>query len=78
MSASVPPKLERKAWLSPYSWEIITQLNEALCKQGSYLHKPSSDGYHETQKLWEKKLHEKMSFPEVIEFLFECHRKAPF
>lgn len=78
MSANAPSELKKKTWLAPYSWEIIVQLNEALCQQGGYLHKPSSDGYEVTKKLWESHLHKKETFPEVMEFLFECHRKAPF
>jgi hypothetical protein len=34
-----------KAWLAPFDWEFVTEINRGLCKQKNALHKPTSDGY---------------------------------
>lgn len=79
MSQNAPsPNLECKAWLSLAPWELVVSVNEFVCQQAHALHKPTSDGYEPTKKLWEEKYKTPMTFPEMLDFLCQCHRMAPF
>jgi len=78
MSQKDPSILEKRAWLAPFSWEFIETINQIACQNGGYLHKASSDGFEETKSLWLQNQHKEMTFPETMDFLFSCHRKAPF
>ncbi|MBX3740979.1 MAG: hypothetical protein KF712_08310 [Akkermansiaceae bacterium] len=42
------------------------------------LHKPTSDGYEATRKLWEDQHRKSMDLPEAVEICRRCHRMAPF
>ena len=78
MSQNGLPISERKAWLSDYEWDLVESLNQGLCQNGGYLHKPTSDGYTFTKNLWESNHKNEMSFIESLEFLYSCHKNAPF
>ena len=70
------PRIEK--WLAPFPWEMITSLNEGLCKQRNAFHGPTSDGHDQTQDLWRETHEMELSLAETISFLRKCHRMAPF
>ncbi|MGN6553024.1 MAG: hypothetical protein ACTHLW_04820 [Verrucomicrobiota bacterium] len=67
-----------KRWLEPFDWELVTGINQGLCKQKNALHKPTSDGYLPAKTLWEKSQSHDLSLTEAIEICLKCHRLAPF
>ena len=48
-----------RPWLARYSWEFVTAQNALLCQAKGALHKATSDGHDQTQRLW-KDQHEKL------------------
>ena len=67
-----------RPWLARYSWEFVTAQNALLCQAKGALHKATSDGHDQTQRLW-KDQHEKlMRLEEAVALCRQCHRLAPF
>lgn len=71
------PGLNR-AWLEPFDWDFVTEVNRGLCSQKNALHKSTSDGHVPARELWEKSRIQKSSFSEALQICFRCHRLAPF
>lgn len=67
-----------KAWLEPFDWELVTEINCGLCKQKNALHKPTSDGHQPARTLWEKSQSRKLTLTEAIDICLKCHKLAPF
>lgn len=67
-----------RTWLADYSWEFVTAQNALLCEAKHALHKPTSDGHAQTQKLWTRRQVEAMRLDEAVELCRQCHRMAPF
>jgi hypothetical protein len=65
-------------WLDDYPWEMVVRLNEALCRNKSVLHKPSSDGYDAAQQLWESARGRPLPLERALMVAYECHALAPF
>lgn len=65
-------------WLEPFSWEFVIAQNEALCRQKSAHHGPSSDGHIAAKELWEDARLREMTLFETVEICRRCHRLAPF
>jgi hypothetical protein len=71
------PELTR-AWLEPYDWEFVTEVNRGLCKQKNALHKATSDGHDSARALWEGSMSRNMTLTEAFQVCQHCHRLAPF
>jgi hypothetical protein len=71
------PILTRK-WLAIVPWETVISINAALCEARKALHKPTSDGYEPTKKLWEENRARELSLPDLLQICFKAHRLAPF
>lgn len=67
-----------RAWLAPFTWEIVTAQNAVLCQAKNALHKPTSDGHEVTRQLWEEKHPQPMTLDEAVDLCRRCHRLAPF
>lgn len=67
-----------RAWLEAFSWEVVTIQNRHLCEAKNALHKPTSDGYEATKKLWESNHTTQMTLAEATDLCRRCHRMAPF
>jgi len=67
-----------KKWLHVVPWETVISINAALCDARKALHKPTSDGYTPTKKLWEENRSKELSLPELLQLCLQCHRLAPF
>lgn len=64
--------------MADFDWSAITETNAGLCASTSSFHGPTSDGYNDCKTLWESKHPETMRFRDVLAFLQDCHRMAPF
>jgi hypothetical protein len=67
-----------KAWLEPFDWQFVSEVNRGLCKQKNALHKPTSDGYLPARQLWEANRSKRLTLSEALHVCRQCHRLAPF
>jgi hypothetical protein len=70
--------VDAKPFLASTSWDILEEINTALCRVGGYQAGRTSDGYAPAQKLWGKKHADLLTFLQVADLCRECHRLAPF
>jgi hypothetical protein len=68
----------KRRWLKDWPWETVVVINAGLCKEKSALHKPTSDGYELTQKLWESSRSRELTLGETLGICRQGHRLAPF
>lgn len=69
---------KNKAWLLPYEWILIEELNRGLCGDQPKQFGRSPDGYPKTMEMWESKRKEETSFLDAMEVCFRAHQLAPF
>ncbi len=67
-----------QAWLGSFSWAMVEAQNAVLCAAKNALHKPTSDGYDETKRLWEESHALPMPLEDAVDLCRRCHRMAPF
>jgi hypothetical protein len=72
------PLQARAAFLKNRSWELIIGLNRGACARGGAQHGQNSESYAAVEAEWRQKQTEIHSLAETIEFLRQCHRRAPF
>jgi hypothetical protein len=61
-----------------WGWEVVIHLNQRSCQQRrtQFGHSP---GVHElVRQRWEFRQAQEFTLGEALDFLFECHRAAPF
>jgi len=68
----------KRAWLASVTWPVVVEINRGICAPSRALHKATSDGYANTQQLWESSHRTEMSLPEAADLCRRCHRLAPF
>jgi hypothetical protein len=67
-----------RPWLARYSWEFVTAQNALLCQAKGAIHKPTSDGNDQTQRLGRDQYERLMRLDEAVALCRRCHRLAPF
>jgi hypothetical protein len=67
-----------RPWLEAWPWESVVAINAGLCKQKNALHKPTSEGYEATRKVWEDSRPLNLSLRQVMEICRRCHKLSPF
>jgi hypothetical protein len=72
------PLQARAAFLKNRSWELVVSLNQGACARGSAQHGKNSESYATVEASWREWQSEVRSLAETIEFLRQCHRRAPF
>src|SRR5579859_6547072 len=77
-SGEQSPLQARAAFLKNRSWELVVGLNQGACARGSAQHGKNSESYAATEAAWRQTQTEVSSLGETIEFLRQCHRRAPF
>jgi hypothetical protein len=68
----------KRAWLQRFTWPVIVETNRQLCLPKGALHKPTSDGFELTRRLWESRHREEMTLAEATDLCRRCHQLAPF
>jgi hypothetical protein len=68
----------KKRWLKDWPWATVVAINAGLCKEKNALHKPTSDGYAPTEKLWETSRAHELSLREALGLCRKCHKLSPF
>ncbi len=69
---------ERRNWLGDFDWAQIIELNLRICEKTGSFHGPTSDGHAPCRERWQREHQKESTFREMLEFLRECHRLAPF
>ena len=77
-SGEQSPLQTRAQFLKNRSWELIIGLNRGACARGGAQHGQNSESYAALAAEWGRKQAETLSLQGTIEFLRECHRRAPF
>jgi hypothetical protein len=72
------PLQARAAFLKNRNWELVVGLNQGACARGSAQHGKNSESYAAVETSWRQRQSEINSLGETIEFLRQCHRRAPF
>jgi hypothetical protein len=77
-SGEQSPLQARAAFLKNRSWELVIGLNQGACARGGAQHGKNSESYAAVEAEWRQRQNEICSLAETIEFLRQCHRRAPF
>jgi hypothetical protein len=77
-SGEQSPLQARAAFLKNRSWELVTSLNRAACTRGGAKYGQNSESHAAVAAEWESSRQRVLSLDEAIEFLRQCHRRAPF
>src|SRR5512140_1655884 len=72
------PLQARAQFLKNRSWELVTSLNRAACERGGAQHGKNSESHAAVEAEWHTHQNKISSLGETIEFLRQCHRRAPF
>ena len=77
-SGEQSPLQARAAFLKNRSWELVVGLNRGACARGGAQHGQNSESYGALEADWRRRQGEISTLDEAIEFLRQCHRRAPF
>jgi len=77
-SGEQSPLQTRAAFLKNRSWELVISLNQGACTRGGAQRGQNSESYAAVEAEWRRRQAETNSLAETIEFLRQCHRRAPF
>ena len=72
------PLQGRAPFIKNWDWELIIGLNRGSCERGKAQFGYNRETHEQVRKRWEEYRHRELSLGEVLNFLLECHRRAPF
>jgi len=72
------PLQTRAAFIEDWSWESIDSFNRGACERGRAQYGHNRETYERVRQRWEDLRPCEVTFGELLEFLFQCHRGAPF
>lgn len=72
------PLQARAAFLKNRGWESVISFNRAACERGRAQHGFNSETQETLAREWEAQRAQVFSLNELLEFLRQCHRRAPF
>jgi hypothetical protein len=72
------PLQARAQFLKNRSWELIIGLNQGACARGGAQHGFNQETQAACANDWSAKQAQTLSLAETIDFLRQCHRRAPF
>ena len=70
--------MDARPYLASTPWDVLEDINSALCQAGGYQVGRTSDGYEPARTLWEAKRTQPLTFMQAADLCRECHRLAPF
>ena len=69
----------RATFLETVSWETVVALNQALCATSpNVAHGFNRETVEATRAGWHAAQHRTMTILELLDFLYQCHKQAPF
>ena len=72
------PLQARAAFIKNRSWELVVSLNRGACARGGAQHGFNRETQAACASEWAAKQEQVLSLNETIDFLRQCHRRAPF
>jgi hypothetical protein len=72
------PLQARAAFIQNWGWESIVSFNRGACERGRAQHGNNSETHEKVRQRWEETQRQELTLLETLEFLFQCHRGAPF
>jgi hypothetical protein len=72
------PLQTRAAFIKNWGWEFIISYNRGSCERGRAQHGYNREAYESVKQQWEETRLRELTLAETLEFLFGCHRSAPF
>ena len=72
------PLQARAAFIKNRSWELVVSLNRGACSRGGAQHGFNRETQAACASEWAEKQEQVLSLNETIDFLRQCHRRAPF
>ena len=72
------PLQTRAPFIHNWDWQSIIGLNRAACERGRSQHGYNQETHEKVRSEWEKARTEELTLLETLDFLFRCHRSAPF
>jgi hypothetical protein len=72
------PLQTRAAFIQNWSWESVIGFNRGACERGRAQHGYNSETHEKVRCQWEETRQKNLTLLETIDFLFRCHRAAPF
>src|SRR5260370_42186923 len=72
------PLQARAAFIKNWGWESVVGYNKGACARGGAQHGFNRETQEACRCEWEEKRQQVLSLAELIEFLRQCHRPAPF
>ena len=72
------PLQGRAAFIKNWDWQLVTGLNRGSCERGKAQFGNNSEAHDRVRERWETTRGQTLTLGETLEFLFQCHRAAPF
>jgi hypothetical protein len=72
------PLQGRAAFIKNWDWQFVTGLNRGSCERGKAQFGHSSEAHDRVRERWEGLRPQILTLGEALDFLFQCHRAAPF
>src|SRR5258708_4630118 len=72
------PLQARAAFIKNWDWQSVVRLNRGACERGGAQHGVNRETQEACAREWAEKQQQVLSLAEVIDFLRQCHRRAPF
>jgi hypothetical protein len=72
------PLQARAAFIENWGWESVVGFNQGACERGKAQHGHNSETHEKVRAEWEETRRQTLTLLETLDFLFRCHRSAPF
>jgi hypothetical protein len=72
------PLQTRASFIHNWDWQSIISLNQAACERGRAQHGYNRETHEKVRHEWEATRAKALTLLETLDFLFHCHRSAPF
>ncbi|PYJ61686.1 MAG: hypothetical protein DME24_05850 [Verrucomicrobia bacterium] len=72
------PLQARAAFIQNWSWEFVVSFNRGACERGRSQHGHNQEPHQKVRDEWQETRHQTLTLLETLDFLFRCHRAAPF
>ncbi|MDQ6631513.1 MAG: hypothetical protein M3Y82_07120 [Verrucomicrobiota bacterium] len=72
------PLQGRAAFIKNWDWQFVTSFNRGACERGKAQFGNNSEAHEQVRQRWEAVHTQVLTLGEALDFLFQCHRSAPF
>jgi hypothetical protein len=77
-SGEQSPLQGRAAFIKNWGWQFVTSFNRGSCDRGKAQFGHNPEAHDRIRQRWEAIHTQAMTLGEALDFLFQCHRGAPF